>query len=88
MKTTLIPAATTRSRQFAIHFQYLMITLAMLSIGLLCTLVHGRDSHATLGHLRSSWFHSSTDSRGATDSACLRSVGVLSAHGPTPTSQA
>jgi hypothetical protein len=88
MKTTRIPTATTRS-QFAIHFKYLMITFAMLSIGLLCALVHGRDTHpTTLGHLRSSWFHSSRDSRGATDSACLRLAGALSAHGALRTAHA
>jgi hypothetical protein len=89
MKTTPIPAAATHFRKLAIHFQYLMITLVVLSIGILCILAHGRDTHATtVGHLKSSWFHSPTDSRGATDSACLRSAGRLSAPGATRTAHA
>ncbi len=88
MKTTPISVAAAHSRKFAVHFQYLT-TLVVLSVSLLCILAHNRDAHATtLGHLRSSWFHSPADSRGATDSACLRSAARLSAPGTTQTTHA
>jgi hypothetical protein len=69
MATTPSSSVVAKFRPFATQLQLLMITLVVLSIGILCALVQVRHAHATtLGRLRSTWFGSFTDSTALADS--------------------
>lgn len=84
MNTTPLSTTGARSRQFSIQLQYLMITIAVLSVSLLCILASNWNTPATeLGHLRSSWFCSPT--KGQIEPAFLDSADSQSMPGPSHT---
>jgi hypothetical protein len=67
--TTTSTAPAPNSRLLVTQLQLLMLTMSLLSIGLLLALAGDRSAPGTtLGQLRSSWFSTLADSRDA--SAC------------------
>jgi hypothetical protein len=70
--------STAMTLRYATRLKFLVITLAVLSIGLVLVLTHNREAHSqTVGRLRSSWFGYSNGSQGPVDTAVRRPADSL-----------